>query len=113
MLPRRFRLTERRDFDKLYRSGERFSAPHFLIRVLPNNRTMTRIAVVMSTKVSKRATVRNRYKRQTRAVLEELLPRLPGGWDIFVTIRRLVLSSDEWIKVREELRELFVRRFLS
>jgi ribonuclease P protein component len=47
----------------------------------------TRIGISISTKVSKKAVVRNRIKRQLRAAFGSLLPRISPGWLIVVVVQ--------------------------
>jgi ribonuclease P protein component len=47
----------------------------------------TRIGISISTKVSKKAVVRNRIKRQLRAAFRYLLPRISSGWLIVVVVQ--------------------------
>ncbi|MBI4175481.1 ribonuclease P protein component [Candidatus Berkelbacteria bacterium] len=110
MLPRPLRLTKTKDFDRLYQQGDRRTSHFFTLRVRPNQQPRPRLAVVMSTKISKRATVRNQHKRQTRVVLAAMANRL-AGWDILITIRHCVTDRKAWGIFREELRTLLKQRF--
>jgi ribonuclease P protein component len=47
----------------------------------------TRLGISISQKVSKKAVVRNRLKRQIRAAFWELLPRMAPGWKVVVVVR--------------------------
>lgn len=47
----------------------------------------TRIGISISTKVSKKAVVRNRIKRQLRAAFRHLLPRISPGWLLVVVVQ--------------------------
>lgn len=47
----------------------------------------TRIGISISTKVSKKAVVRNRIKRQLRAAFRYLLPRISPGWLLVVIVQ--------------------------
>lgn len=47
----------------------------------------TRIGISISTKVSKKAVVRNRIKRQLRAAFRYLLPRISPGWILVVVVQ--------------------------
>lgn len=47
----------------------------------------TRIGISISKKVSKKAVIRNRIKRQIRAACRTLLPRISPGWKIVVSVR--------------------------
>lgn len=107
MLPQENRLKHRRDFDAVYKSGtrrthgklsaialgrdrasfERKSSTETGFAPSPPSAPPTRIGISISQKVSKSAVVRNRIKRQLRAAIRELLPRLSDGWDITIVVR--------------------------
>ena len=51
------------------------------------NVTPAQIGISISTKVSKRAVVRNRLKRQIAAAVYQLLPRILPGWRIVLVVK--------------------------
>jgi ribonuclease P protein component len=85
MLPAVHRLRSRRDFERVYRMGHRLSGRMLSLRVAPHQNGPTRVGFVVSTKISKAATVRNRLKRQLRHLVRDLLPTLPPHRDIIVS----------------------------
>ena len=105
VLPQPNRLRHWRDFQAVYHKGIRRSGRYLTLRGLrqrtkvvdvPTQGTslptdgenpLTRIGISISQKVSKKAVVRNRIKRQIRAVLRQLLPRLSPGWQLIVVVR--------------------------
>jgi ribonuclease P protein component len=74
------------------------------------NVTPPRIGISISTKVSKKAVVRNRLKRQIAAVLYELLPKLAPEWRLVVVVKptaaQLECGSKQFL---QELKELLVK----
>lgn len=76
MLPRHFRLSESRTVEAVWKRGHTCSHDALRFRFFQTTRASPRIAVVVSLKVSKRAVVRNRLKRQIHAILAPLMPRL-------------------------------------
>ncbi len=74
MFARASRLNAARDFAKVYRKGQSARSRLFRIAWLPAART--RIAVVTGRKVSAKAVVRNRLKRQVQAAAAALAPTL-------------------------------------
>lgn len=115
-LPSANRLKHRRDFSAVYQSGLRRSTPHLTLRALrqqglaihSQNSTQqppTQIGISISQKVSKRAVVRNRIKRQIRAALHHLLPRLSWGWHIVVVVRPPAIECD-YHQFLQELEQL-------
>ena len=102
----------------MYNRGLHRKTPHLTLRAfccgLPKiradglnrqNGRPTRIGISISHKVSKRAVVRNRIKRQIRAALRQLLPRLSPGWDLVVIVKPKAVecNSGEFLQELEQL----------
>ena len=103
-LPKAHRL-RRQEFNLIYKRGKRFHASHLLLRVFWARRSKlsqpVRIAVVVSQKVHKRAVVRNRIRRQLQAGLQTLLPHLPAGLLLVITVKPTALECDYHQFLRE------------
>ncbi len=118
MLPPANRLKHRNDFSAVYRKGMRRNSAHLSLRALrkpksvgtptaANSLQPTRTGISISLKVSKRAAVRNRIKRQIRAALRELLPRLNFGWDLVIVVRPTAQECN-YAEILQELEQLLV-----
>ncbi len=100
------RLSSRHDFQAVFRAGIRRNGSHLTLRALraiaqptcpdvlettqlASNTQLqpTRIGISISTKVSKKATVRNRIKRQLQTAFRLLLPRISSGWLIVIVVQ--------------------------
>ena len=102
-LPKANRLARRQDFRAVFREGLRRNSSHLTLRALRmeavkhaimettstslEQQAPTRIGISISTKVSKRAVVRNRIKRQLKAAFRCLLPRISPGWLVVVVVQ--------------------------
>lgn len=85
MLVKKYRLRRRRDFAYLHHQGRSAHAPAFSLKTVPNRLPHARAAVVVSTKVSKKAVIRNRIRRRLLAIVAEIWPLLkPADFVIFV-----------------------------
>lgn len=100
MLPRAHRLRGRQAVERVYQKGRREFGQHLSVRMIPNRDGTPRVAVVVSTAVTKKATLRNRAKRTLRAILRSL--RLPGA-DLVVTVRRLPQEENWSVSFRKDL----------
>lgn len=67
----------------------------------------TRIGISISQKVSKRAVIRNRIKRQIRAAMRQLLPRFPLGWNLVIVVQPQAVQCD-YFQFLRELEQLLI-----
>lgn len=93
MLPKQHRLTKSKDIEGVARRGGSFFTKILGIKYLPNRRTASRFVVVVGLKVHKKATKRNRSKRQIREVLRKHLGEIRSGFDVLVLVRPEILEK--------------------
>lgn len=64
-----------------------------------------RIGISISQKVSKRAVIRNRIKRQICAALRRFLPQLAPGWQLVIVVKPGAIQCDyeEFLRELEQL----------
>lgn len=112
MLPQKNRLRHPEDFTAVYRRGSRCHGTHLTLRALfiqggavGESPIPTRMGISISQKVSKRAVVRNRIKRQIRAGWRHLLPRLKPGWDVVIVVQPAAVGCNygEFLRELEQL----------
>ncbi|BAY13012.1 ribonuclease P protein component [Calothrix sp. NIES-2098] len=127
-LPKANRLKSRKDFQAVFREGIRRHGSYFTLRALkpsvskhssldtaPENirstdtahLDSTKFGIAVSTKVSKRAVVRNRIKRQITVALYQLLPRLSPGWRLVIVVKPTAAEqecvSQQYLQELEQL----------
>ncbi|MCX5962909.1 MAG: ribonuclease P protein component [Cyanobacteria bacterium] len=114
-LPKANRLKQRQDFDRVYQSGKRRRATGLHLVVLRNSLVVgssevlpIQVGISISKKVSKRAVVRNRIKRQLKAIVRPLLPRLESGLRMVILVRSEALTY-EYGEFLQELEQLLVK----
>ena len=114
-LPKANRLRQRQDFDRVYQTGKRRRATHLHVVILKRTGTINpkdvlpvQVGISISKKVSKRAVVRNRLKRQLKAIAYSLLPRLDPGLRMVIVVRSDALTCDYW-QLLQELEYLLVK----
>ncbi len=79
-----------------------------ILAYVANEADSIHIGFVVSKRVSKHAVVRNRMKRLLSEVVRPLLPRLPGGLDIVLSVRNSAIDADVHM-LRQEVVTLFQR----
>lgn len=133
-LPKQHRLKSPRDFGKVHRKGQRAATQHLAVRALKRtNQAVKRqiklrersgiepvtkqsadgqpsalsscFGISISRKVSKRAVVRNRIKRQLKAVIRCYLSRLEPGWQVVIVVRAAAVECefDDFLRELEYL----------
>ena len=112
MLPKHNRLRRSREFSQVYRQGRKAVSAHLVVRVWPlpasaaaPSELMPRLGIVVGLKVHKRAVVRNRLKRQVRAALRTLLPRLKPSLWVVINLRPEAVQCEygEFLRELEQL----------
>ena len=93
MLPKQQRLRKDGDIIRVAKRGHSFFTTRLIIKFVPTTSGKTRATVLVSLKFSKKSTVRNRIKRQVRAALGPLMPKLKPGFDIVVTVKNQAALS--------------------
>ena len=87
MLAHERRLTDTRDFKRVYQKGSFLGSALFSLNILPNRRPISRLGFVIGKKVEAKAVGRNKVKRQFRAAAAGLYAQLPAGYDVVVNIK--------------------------
>ncbi|EAW33840.1 ribonuclease P protein component [Lyngbya sp. PCC 8106] len=122
MLPKVHRLWHPQDFKAVYARGVHRKTSHLTLRalrcspqpedqiseILNQTQRATRIGISISQKVSKRAVVRNRIKRQIRAAFRQLLSKLSSGWDIVIVVKPTAIECN-YAEFLQELEQLLVQ----
>ncbi|NQU77492.1 ribonuclease P protein component [Candidatus Falkowbacteria bacterium] len=92
MLQRKHRLTKEKDFELVFKKGRSFFVKELGVKVLQNNLDHPRAGIVVSNKISKKATERNKIKRRLREALHLAIPNIKSNVDILVITRPTVIN---------------------
>ena len=83
MLPKKHRLSKSTEVKKTTAKGRSFFNPYFVVKSLKGE-GVARFTVIVSTKVSKKAVVRNSLKRIIRDELKNFVQSFPAGSYAFI-----------------------------
>ncbi|MBU1132494.1 ribonuclease P protein component [Patescibacteria group bacterium] len=112
MLPKTNRITKQKEFDRFFGKnfhqvrGINLSSSHLILKYYPNNRTVSRFGLLVSNKIDKRATARNRIKRQLRESIHLNLPNFKTNIDALI-IAKPSIKNVESVDLRKELLNIF------
>ncbi len=90
------RIKKSEDFAKAIHKGNSFRLPSYIVHVIKTDNGYTRIGISASSKLGC-AVIRNRVKRQTRAICDSLIDYNKKSLDIVIIIKHnfLVNSFDD------------------
>lgn len=87
------RIKESRDFALTIKKGKAYRNDSYVLHIAQNNLPYTRVGVSVSTKLGC-AVVRNRVKRQIRAIVDSLVDYDKQSFDIVIIARKSFLDVD-------------------
>ncbi|MDP2944598.1 MAG: ribonuclease P protein component [bacterium] len=103
MLKKSNRITKDKEFDRAFKTGQSFYTKLFGIKAVGNGLEVNRLGVLISIKVSKKAVIRNKVKRQIREIIQKELPNLKSGKDLVIIVFSQILD-----KKFEEIKEALI-----
>ena len=93
MLEKKNRICKNKEFDRVF-TGQSFYAKFLGLKVGDSRFSETRIGVLVGLKVSKKAVIRNKLKRQIRSIISQELPLLKDGKDLVVITLPSIIDVD-------------------
>ncbi|MBI2644363.1 MAG: ribonuclease P protein component [Candidatus Wildermuthbacteria bacterium] len=111
MLPPAFRLRRKRDFDFVFQKSRVSRANGLTIRARENGLDVSRFGIMVSKKVSKQATKRNRFRRLIREAVRKNLGFIRNGFDIVLIVSPDFRSFTQ-VQVEERLLKLMRQNLL-
>ncbi|NQU83717.1 MAG: ribonuclease P protein component [Parcubacteria group bacterium] len=106
MLPKEHRLSKSKEIEKVYKNGKSFFSKNLGVKTLQNNLEQSRFTVVVGLKVSKKATKRNRVKRQLREILRLNVEKITPGFDVMIIALPAILDKD-YNELEKDLSDAF------
>lgn len=94
MLSKKIRLTKKKDLERILRRGKHFAEKFFVLKTIENGLDHSRFGFMVSIKVSKKATVRNKIRRQLQEIVRINFARIKTGLDMIVIARPEIKEKD-------------------
>lgn len=99
------RIKKSDDFVKSIKNGHHYRDPSFIVHISKSQSNNTRVGLSVSSKLGN-AVIRNRIKRQLRAICDEIID-YQSGYDIIVVAKPAFLDND-FHDNKERLKSLLV-----
>jgi len=94
VLPKRNCLTKEKDFQKIFRTGKTFVEKFIVLKLLPNGLDFSRFAFAVGLKISKKAVIRNKIKRQLGEIIRVAWDDIRQGCDVIVLLKKEIAGKD-------------------
>ena len=104
MSPKINSLKKRKDIERVFEKGKRFKEDFLILKITKNALSQTRFGFIVSKKVSKKATLRNKIKRKLREIVSQ--KEVKKGIDILLIAMPGLETKDFW-GIDETLSKLF------
>ncbi|WKZ24796.1 MAG: ribonuclease P protein component [Patescibacteria group bacterium] len=84
MLPKANCIRLTRDFERIFSEKRALNGKFIKIKVIATGLPVVRFGIITSTKVSKKAVLRNKIRRRIKSILAKNLIKMPSGFDVVV-----------------------------
>ena len=101
MLPQKYRLSRQKDFEDIFKQKKSSSSQFLSLFWRFNNLGFPRLAVVVSTKISKKAVARNRLRRQLQEIIRLNFKKIKPGFDTVVVVKTGLIKR-EYLFIEKE-----------
>lgn len=108
MLAKSSRLTKNKEFDLVFKEGKSVYGNFIGIKTKKNDLNINRFGVLLSTKVSKLAVVRNKYKRKIKNIISRENLKMTLGHDGVIIVLPGIIDK-KYQEIETEIKNIFVK----
>jgi ribonuclease P protein component len=102
MLPKVNRIRKKKDFETIFKNSKSFKNNLFIFKIANNSLGLNRFGFVVSQKVYKKATVRNKVRRRLMEAIKSQMGSIKNGTDL-VLIALSGIEKKEFSEIREAI----------
>ena len=95
MIPKKNRLNKEKDIEYVLKKGQIKFSPILNIKYLPAETKVSRFCIIISKKISLKAVVRNRSKRQISASLQDLIENIKKPVDVVILTKPAITITEQ------------------
>jgi ribonuclease P protein component len=105
MLPKINRIKKKKDFEIIFKKGASSKNSLLVLKILKNNFSESRFGFIVSQKVSKKATARNKVRRRLAEIISAEFKNIKDGLDI-VLISLPGIEKKDFLEMKDALQKL-------
>jgi ribonuclease P protein component len=108
MLSKINRIKKKKDFEMIFKTSKSLKNSFLIFKITKNNLGLNRFGFVVSSKVSKKATTRNKIKRRLAELMAAELKSIKIGTDM-VLIALPGIEKKEFSEIKENINNTLVK----
>lgn len=93
MLAKKYCLKGKAAFEKVFKQGNKCFVALFGIKILKNDLGYSRFGIIISSKISKKAVVRNKVRRRISETFRLNLKNFKSGFDVIIICRKPIIKA--------------------
>jgi ribonuclease P protein component len=101
MLEKKYRITKNKEFESVMTQKEAVYSPVLMIKFVKNELSYPRIGLIVSNKVSKKASQRNLIKRRIREIIQLNFKKIKKNNDIIIIVSPKIIKEAKVLKYQE------------
>jgi ribonuclease P protein component len=98
------KITKTKEFDKIFKQGVAGFSPNILVKKIKNNLNSNRFGIIVSTKISPKAVIRNRVKRTIKECLRVEDKKMIQGND-YIFIAKKDIKDKKYQEVAQSIQQ--------
>lgn len=112
MLSKINRIKKKKDFEIIFKNSKSFKNNLFILKIKKNNLGINRFGFVVSQKISKKATTRNKIRRRLAGLMRSKTMEMKNGIDLII-ITLPGIEKKTFFELKEAVDALFVKSGLT
>jgi len=96
---------KRADFNNLFKKGKTIAGKLVFLKLKKNKQKLSRFAIVVGLKVSKKSTTRNKIKRQLKEIIGKSANNIKSGFDMLIVVKPQIIGR-KYREIEKEIEDL-------
>lgn len=106
MLPSQNRLVKETTFKKIAQRARPLHSRFLILKKLPSSPQIApQFGIVISAKVSKKSTVRNKNRRRIGEIIRHILPQIKSGFQVMLVVKAAIVGQN-YQAIKQDLEQL-------
>jgi len=111
MLSKKYRITKNKEFESIMKNKKAVYSPVMMCKYIKSNNDYPRFGLIVSNKVSKKASQRNLIKRRLREIIRLNLAKIKKGYDLAIIVSPKIINEKGKVLKYDELEKFLIDLF--